>query len=108
MSPSPSVTIGLNNSITVNMSDSNGIQSAVLELMEQWHNITNLNKLNRNSKLVSLGQLFQGLTDGTVTANLIVTDNLGKCGNYFRDFLEDLNISTQSLSPYLETMLDCL
>ena len=36
MSPSPSVTIGLNNSITVNMSDSNGIQSAVLEL--EWSN----------------------------------------------------------------------
>ena len=77
MSPSPSVTIGLNNSITVNMSDSNGIQSAVLEL--EWSNgITSQTSTNSGTQnwSSSLGQLFQGLTDGTVTANLIVTDNL--------------------------------
>ena len=79
MSPSPSVTIGLNNSITVNMSDSNGIQSAVLEL--EWSNgitsQTSTNSIGTQNWSSSLGQLFQGLTDGTVTANLIVTDNLG-------------------------------
>ncbi len=79
MSPNPSVTIGLNNSITVNMSDSNGIQSAVLEL--EWSNgitsQTSTNSLGAQNWSSSLGQLFQGLTDGTVTANLIVTDNLG-------------------------------
>ena len=79
LQPSSGNTIGPNSTISTNVSDSNGIQSSTLKLT--WTNGTstlysNVSLGNANYS-ATLSQLFSGLGDGTVSADLIVTDSVG-------------------------------
>ncbi len=81
--PGASQTIGLQSLITVNMSDTNGLGTGLLQL--QWTNSTStvysnitVGTANWSS---SLNQLFSGLSDGTITANIFASDALGNSGS---------------------------
>ena len=79
LQPSSSSTIGPNSTIIVNVSDYSGIYSSNLSMI--WTNgssnlYSNVSIGNSNYS-APLSQLFSGLGDGTVTANLLVEDNLG-------------------------------
>ena len=79
LQPSSGNTISPNSTISTNVSDSNGIQSSTLRLT--WTNGTstlysNVSLGNANYS-ATLSQLFSGLGDGTVSADLIVTDSVG-------------------------------
>ena len=79
LQPSSGNTIGPNSTISTNFSDDSGIQSSTLKLT--WTNGTstlysNVSLGNTNYS-ATLTQLFSGLGDGTVSADLIVTDSVG-------------------------------
>ena len=79
LQPSSSSTIGPNSTIVVNVSDSSGIYSSDLSMV--WTNgsstlYSNVSLGNLNYS-APLSQLFSGLGDGTITATLLVEDNVG-------------------------------
>ena len=102
LQPAASETIGLNSSLVVNVTDSNGISSTQLAL--QWSNGTstlysNLS-LGTSNWSSTLGQLFTGLSDGTVTATVTTTDQLGN-SNTIAGRSWTLNTS----NPFISTSL---
>ena len=81
LQPSSSSTIGPNSTIVVNVTDFNGSGIHSSELSMVWTNGSStlysnvsLGKLNYSAPL---SQLFSGLGDGTITATLLVEDNVG-------------------------------
>ena len=79
LQPSSGNTISPNSTISTTVFDDNGIQSSTLRLT--WINTTttlysNVSLGNANYS-APLSQLFSGLGDGTVSADLIVTDSVG-------------------------------
>ena len=79
LQPSSGNTIGPNSTISTTVSDESGIQSSTLKLT--WTNGTstlysNVSLGNANYS-ATLSQLFSGLGDGTVSADLIVVDSVG-------------------------------
>ena len=102
LQPNSGETIGLGSQISVNMSDSNGITSGLVQLT--WSNGSSTSYSNISIGVTnwssSLGQIFNGLTDGTVTANVIVFDAVGNQQSILgRSWI--LNTS----SPYLSMVL---
>ena len=79
LQPNTGETIGLGSAITVNMSDSNGINSGIIHL--SWTNGTSTSysnvSLGVSNWSSTLGQLFTGLSDGTITANVYANDSVG-------------------------------
>ena len=70
LSPNAGETIGLNNTLSLNTSDSNGI--AATSLLLTWSNGSSTSSTNVSISTLnwsnSIGQLFTGLSDGTITA----------------------------------------
>ena len=102
LQPSSGNTIGPNSTISTNVSDSNGIQSSTLKLT--WTNGTstlysNVSLGNANYS-ATLSQLFSGLGDGTVSADLIVTDSVGNTQSILGTSWT-LNTSVPSISVIL-------
>ena len=102
LQPSSGNTIGPNSTISTNVSDSNGIQSSTLKLT--WTNGTstlysNVSLGNANYS-ATLTQLFSGLGDGTVSADLIVTDSVGNTQSILGTSWT-LNTSVPSISVIL-------
>ena len=79
LSPNAGETIGLNNTLTLNTSDSNGI--AATSLLLTWSNGSSTSSTNVSISTLnwsnSIGQLFTGLSDGTITASAYTVDRLG-------------------------------
>ena len=102
LQPSSGNTIGPNSTISTTVSDSNGIQSSTLKLT--WTNGTstlysNVSLGNANYS-ATLSQLFSGLGDGTVSADLIVVDSVGNTQSILGTSWT-LNTSVPSISVIL-------
>ena len=102
LQPAASETIGLNTSLVVNASDSNGIASTQLNL--EWSNgsstlYSNLS-LGTSNWTSTLGQLFTGLSDGTVTATVVTTDQLGNTNT-----ISSRSWTLNTSSPFITTAL---
>ena len=72
LSPNAGETIGLNNTLSLNTSDSNGI--AATSLLLTWSNGSSTSSTNVSISTLnwsnSIGQLFTGLSDGTILFSL--------------------------------------
>ena len=79
LSPNPSETIGLNSTLVLNTSDSNGIAATYLLLTWSDGSSTSSSNISISSRnwSSSIGQLFTGLSDGTITATAYTEDRLG-------------------------------
>jgi len=79
LSPNPSETIGLNSTLVLNTSDVNGISATYLVLTWSDGSSTSSSNISISSRnwSSSIGQLFTGLSDGTITANAYTEDRLG-------------------------------
>ena len=102
LQPSSGNTISPNSTISTNVSDDNGIQSSTLRLTwtnggtPQYSNVS----LGNSNYSATLSQLFSGLGDGTVSADLIVVDSVGNTQSILGTSWT-LNTSNPSISVIL-------